>query len=236
MRDDMASMDAVLQGLLSPGPPPSRRLPARDPLPFPRADGVDGLGVPTAARPAGLAEILAGRRSSLEYSERAVSTSSAVGMVSGALSDDRSTWGLEPAAGELEALVLAFRSTDWPTGAYLVTSSGARRIAGMDGIGPLDDLGIQLEFVTGAGIVAMYAHLDRAEGWAGAHGYRLSALRASMALYDFHLSCLGLGWAGTVFGGFIPSAVRRLAMSDGVTRHPLLAATYGLPPAAASGG
>jgi hypothetical protein len=50
-----------------------------------------------------------------------------------------------------------------------------------------------------------------------------------MALYDFHLNCQANGLVGTMFGGFIGSAVRNLLQSDGVTRHPLIAATYAHP-------
>lgn len=230
MRTDPEPMTAVLTELASPH---TSGHPARRPLPFP---GPEPLGRPVAHVPAdpdddvlGLPAVLRTRRSTLRYAATPVRTAPVLDLVRAALVEDRRTWDLDTQAGPLEAFVFALRSSDLPAGVHRVTVDGTTMIAPISAVGPLEDLGIQREFSTAAGIVATYARLDQAEGWAGAHGYRISATRAAMATYDVHLRCVARGLVGTMFGGFIPSAVRDVVQGDGVTRHPLIAATYALP-------
>lgn len=166
------------------------------------------------------------RWSSLDYSPRPVDTDSVIASLQEALKADRATWGLDSGAGALEAFVFAFRSEGREPGVYRVLADECRFVAPLDRIGPVEDLGVQREFSTGAGIVSMHVDLDRADSWGGAHGYRVAALRASMATYDFHVRCQARGLVGTIFGGFIPASVRGLVRDDGVSRHPMMAVTY----------
>ncbi|MFC8591406.1 tpaF [Streptomyces atroolivaceus] len=231
MRNDVTSMTAVLEGFTSRTPTSDGLAAERRPVPF--ADSVPVEPHPPAEdlRPVhDLRGTLERRRSSLHYAPLPVRTDVILSLLRDVLRRDRDDWGLDASAGALEGFVFAFRSEGAEPGLYRVTAEETCYLAGLDEIGPAENLGVQREFSTGAGIVALYASLDRADTWAGSHGYRISALRASMATYDLNLRCQALGLVGTLFGGFVPSSVHHLVHSDGATRHSLLATTYARPP------
>jgi hypothetical protein len=203
--------------------------PRRGPTPFTDAVPVVVEEGPGPEAPRDLRATLLTRRSSLRYGRGPVRTDLVLRLVREALQRDRDGWALDDHAGPLEAFVFALWSEGRPAGVYRITAQEASLVAPAAAVGDPELLGVQREFADAAGIVSLYADLDTADSWGGAHGYRLCAVRASMALYDFHLQCQSYGLVGTVFGGFIGAAVRHLVRSDGVTRHPLLAATYALP-------
>ncbi|WP_346138524.1 tpaF [Streptomyces coeruleofuscus] len=202
----------------------------RSPMPFADATPV-AIDEQEAAHghPRDLSATLLTRRSSLHYADAPVRTDLVLSLLQHALRRDSDGWELDDDAGPLEAFVFALRSEGKPAGVYRVTARELSFIAPTSVVGDPELLGVQREFADAGGIVSLYANIDRADSWAGSHGYRLCAVRASMALYDFHLRCQSHGLVGTMFGGFIGSAVRNLVQSDGVTRHPLLAATYAHP-------
>lgn len=230
MRTDSSMMEPLLDGFAARTRTGDGLAAHRSPLPFADAVPVDideaGAG---PGHPLDLHDTLQARRSSLRYGDAPVRTDLILRSVREALSRDAADWALDDAMGPLEAFVFALRSEGGPAGVYRVTAREASFIAPTPAIGDPELLGVQREFADGAGIVTVCADLDAADSWAGAHGFRLSAVRASMALYDFHLRCQSHGLAGTVFGGFIGAAVRNLIQSDGATRHPLLSATYAHP-------
>ncbi|AEV84646.1 tpaF [Actinoplanes sp. SE50] len=202
----------------------------RRPAPFPDAAPVAvDLDELLAEPHADLRDTLLARRSSLRYADEPVRTELVIALLHAALRRDRLDWRLDDAAGPVEAFVFAVRSRGLPAGVYRVTAHDCSFLAPVEALGDVEDLGVQREFAGAGGIVAMYASLDRADSWAGPHGYRMSVVRAAAALYDFHLGCQSYGLTGTLFGGFIAAAVRRLVRGDGVTRHPLLSATYAHP-------
>lgn len=216
--DGFASASATGDGLAA----------KRSPVPFPDATPVET----SAGEPGDVLDLtgtLLARHSSLRYADAPVRTELVLHLLKEALDRDRRDWGLDEEAGPLEAFVFALRSEGLPGGVYRVTAQEASLVAPASALGDPEKLGVQREFAGAGGIVSMYACLDRADSWAGAHGYRVCVTRASMALYDFHLRCQSRRLAGTLFGGFISSAVRTLVHSDGVTRHPLLSATYAVP-------
>ncbi|MDA2804666.1 tpaF [Nocardiopsis suaedae] len=227
MRTDHTTMLAVLEGLASRTPTGDGKAAAREPAPFPSAEEVDiDLSVSGGEPERDLYETLSARRSTLRYSPAPVRTGPVLRLAQEALARDEEDWGEAVEAGPLEAFVFALRSEGLPEGVYRVTAEGCARVAPPDSIGDPEDLGVQREFATGAGIVTLFAGLDRADAWAGPHGYRSVVVRAAMATYDIHLKLQAHGLVGTVFGGFIAAAVRAAAKSDGVTRHPLLSTTY----------
>ncbi|GHG81305.1 tpaF [Streptomyces griseocarneus] len=231
MRSDLDTMMTVLEGLTSRTSSSDGLAAERRPVPF--ADAVPAGAAPSAEdlRPVhDLLDTLLRRRSVLQYGEQPVRTDVILTLLREALGRDRDDWGLDGAAGALEAFVFAFRS-EGPAapGVYRVTAEETQFLAGLDELGPAEDLGVQREFSTAAGIVAVYGDLDRADSWAGSHGYRVCMTRAAMATYDFNLRFQTQGLVGTLFGGFIPSSVRHLVHGDGVTRQPLLATTYAHP-------
>ncbi|WP_240434303.1 tpaF [Streptomyces sp. YIM 130001] len=224
-------MNAVLEGFATRTSTSDGLATERHPVPFTTAVPVEPAPEEDGLRPVhDLRDTLLRRRSTLQYATRPVRTETVLSLLREVLVRDGDDWGLDTEAGALEGFVFALRSegTEAP-GLYRVTAEGSSRLAGLEALGPAEDLGVQREFATAAGIVALYADLDRSDSWAGTHGYRISAVRASMAAYDFNLRCQSRGLVGTLFGGFIPSAVHDLVHGDGVQRHPLLAATYAHP-------
>ncbi|MFD5737420.1 tpaF [Streptomyces sioyaensis] len=230
MRTDSAKMEPLLAAFAERTRTSDGLAADRSPMPFADALPVDIDEQATGSgQPLDLHDTLQARRSSLQYGDAPVRTDLILRWVREALSRDAGDWALDDDIGPLEAFVFALRSEGKPAGVYRVTAHEASFIAPASAIDDPELLGIQREFADAAGIVTVCANLDAADSWAGAHGFRLCAVRASMALYDFHLRCQSNGLAGTVFGGFIGAAVRNLIQSDGVTRHPLLAATYAHP-------
>ncbi|WP_017623920.1 nitroreductase family protein [Nocardiopsis chromatogenes] len=228
MRSDPSVLQSLLDAFATRAPTGDGRAEHRSPKPFPAADPV-AVEEPGEDPARDLHATLLARRSSLRYADAPVRTDLVLGLVRTALRRDSEDWGLDGDTGPLEVFVFALRSEGRPAGVYRVTAREASFIAPASDLGDPELLGVQREFADAAGIVALYADLDRADSWAGAHGYRVCAVRASMALYDFHLRCQSHGLAGTPFGGFIGSAVRNLVQSDGAARHPLLSATYAHP-------
>ena len=93
----------------------------------------------------------------------------------------------------------------------------------------IEGMAVQKEFARAGAIVSVAADLDRADAWAGAHGYRHAMARAAAVIYSVHLRSAARGLTGTVFAGLSPSAVRHLLDSDGVSRHQMLAVTVAVP-------
>ncbi|GAA2404613.1 hypothetical protein GCM10010255_43700 [Streptomyces coeruleofuscus] len=230
MRSDSSMMQPLLDGFAARARTSDGLAAHRSPMPFADATPV-AIDEQEAAHghPRDLSATLLTRRSSLHYADAPVRTDLVLSLLQHALRRDSDGWELDDDAGPLEAFVFALRSEGKPAGVYRVTARELSFIAPTSVVGDPELLGVQREFADAGGIVSLYANIDRADSWAGSHGYRLCAVRASMALYDFHLRCQSHGLVGTMFGGFIGSAVRNLVQSDGVTRHPLLAATYAHP-------
>lgn len=231
MRTDHSTLPAVLDGFETRVPSGDGDGALREPKPFAAATPVDiDLDVQELGQQRDLFDTLTARRSTLQYSQDPVPTKILVGQLQEALVRDSHDWGLDEAAGSLEAFVFALRSADLPAGVYRVTAQECSHVASLDTIGDPENLGVQREFVTGGGVVTVFGNLDHADSWAGSHGYRLCLVRAAMVTYDFHLKFQSRGFVGTIFGGFIASSVRAAVQSDGVSRHALLSTTYAYPP------
>ncbi|MET8505315.1 tpaF [Streptomyces sp. NPDC004787] len=232
MRTDSSMMEPLLDAFAERTPTGDGRAAERAPMPFADAVPVTGTDTgagPDARPPLDLHDTLQARRSTLRYGDAPVRTDLVLRLLGEALARDTADWALDDAMGPLEAFVFALRSEGRPPGVYRVTAGETSFLAPASAIGDPELMGVQREFADGAGIVTVCVNLDAADSWAGAHGFRLAAVRASMALYDFHLRCQSHRLAGTVFGGFIGASVRNLIQSDGTTRHPLLSATYAHP-------
>jgi hypothetical protein len=231
MRSDSSMMQPLLDTFASGARTSDGLAAQRSPMPFADATpvAIDEQEAPVPGQVRDLHDTLQARRSSLQYGEEPVRTDLILRLLQTALRCDSGDWELDEDTGPLEAFVFALRSEGKPAGVYRVTAQESSFIAPASAVGDPELLGVQREFADASGIVSVCANLDLADSWAGSHGYRLCVVRASMALYDFHLRCQSNGLVGTMFGGFIGSAVRNLIQSDGVTRHPLLAATYAHP-------
>lgn len=222
MRSDVTSMRAVVDGFPGhriAGPAARRPGHPRDTT----EDVVEPPPPPAAAH--SLPTMLRERQSVKVYAPEAVPVSIPVAVSAAALERDRRTWGLDETSGALEVAVFTVRGEE--PGAFLVTRDGVSRTATADGVGNLEELVIQKEFAQAPGIIAVLADLVAADEWGGDHGYRITMTRAAMAAYDIHTHLLRRGLVGSLFGGFISSAARRLVQGDDVTRRPLIALTYG---------
>ena len=133
----------------------------------------------------------------------------------------------------LEPFVLLLRARGARPGVYRVGPDGADLVREAPSPEEIEGMTVQKEFARAGAIVSMAADLDRADAWAGAHGYRHAMARAAAVIYSVHLRSAARGLTGTVFAGLSPSAVRRLLDSDGVSRHQMLAVTVAVPARAA---
>ena len=144
---------------------------------------------------------------------------------------DRDSWS--PAEhGALDVVVVALRVAGLERGMYRLDED----LRSLTPVATLpadvaDDLTLQREFADAAAIVAVLGDLEATVARHGEHGYRLLMTRAGAACYTTWLHAIGLGFAGTVFAGFIPAAVRTRLRCDGVRRHPLFAVALGEPTA-----
>lgn len=239
MRTDRIPMDAVLNELAvnkSTSDPSinsnSRRKVTKYPEKrWPQPDGSTDLITSrnTHTEHTLLSDTLLRRYSTLNHSTSAVSTKGILQLATESLDALEMSWPIDFLGGDLETLVISFHSTDLEPGFYKINKSEISFLSSLSDFGPIENLGIQREFTSGAGMVVVYAQLAKMESELGVHGYRSAAVRASMMAYDFHLRCLRDDLVGSVFGGFIPSSVRHLVRSDGITRHPMIGVTFGRP-------
>lgn len=229
MRTDLTTMLPLLEHLHSREPTADARGDHRSVAGFAAAVPVDTADATLPAPRLDLRGILENRESSLRYGDDPVHTALVVNLLRESLARDAEGWDLDTRTGPLEVFVFSRLSRDLEPGILRVTAQGATRLGPLSDLGELEDVGVQREFGTAAGIVTVYGNLDRSDGWAGVHGYRLLAVRAAMVIYDFQLSSQAHGLTGTIFGGYIGTAARTLLKADGVTRHPLVSATYAMP-------
>lgn len=176
-----------------------------------------------------LGDLLEHRSSSLTYAAERISATQLFGLVREALRRDATDWGTTAEELPLEVYTFALRPADVDEGVYRITVEDCHRVADLPDSEHWDDLGVQREFAGAGAIVSAAGDLDRADSWAGAHGYRILMGRAAAAIYDVHLGAVAEGWVGTVFAGFIPAAVRVSLASDGASRQQLFATTVAIP-------
>lgn len=224
MRSDFTSYRSLLESWTHRSPTSDGRAGERLPVPLDRDEHV---AVPSAPIGLDMADALQQRSSSLAYELASVDTGPVLALARDALRRDRAAW--DEGVGPDEVFVFALRPRDIEPGIYRVTDQGASRISDLPDEDEQDGFGLQREFGRAGGIISAAADLDRADSWAGGHGYRVAMLRSSVVIYDIHLRSLAAGLVGTVFAGFIPGAVRRSLRSDGVGRQQMFAATYAAP-------
>ena len=171
MRNDLDTMMTVLEGLTSRTSTSDGRAAERESVPFANAVPVEPTPQADELRPVyDLRDTLERRRSTLRYAKLPVRTDVILSLLHEALGRDRDDWGLDATAGALEGFVYALRSEGAPPGVYRVTAEESSYLAGLDELGPAENLGVQREFATASGIVCVYGNLDQADSWAGSHG------------------------------------------------------------------
>lgn len=203
-----------------------RTRPPAAPAPVATSDAL--LLQPFAGERADLATVLHERRSTRFFGPQPLPASAVRDIALDALAADRREAPLAAAACPLQVFVLALRLDGLAPGAYRLDADG--RLWPLGDLGcPPADLTIQSEFADAAAIVSLAGDLTAADAASGAHGYRQLMTRAGAAAYDMWLDAVALGWAGTVFAGFIPASVRLPLASDGTDRHQLFALALGHP-------
>ncbi|MEC4020248.1 nitroreductase family protein [Streptomyces sp. H27-D2] len=175
------------------------------------------------------------RRSSVRtYAPQAVPVEVLAAVVERAAAFDRSAWPDHDAGVELEFLVAARNVAGLSTGIHLYSPTGGEfiRLADLPDGEAAGDLVLQLEFADAPAIVMtcgpMAASLDRH----GEHGHRLLLTRAGAAAQTAWLTALDRGLVGSIFAGFLASALKPLVPADGYRSAQLLAFSCGYPLAA----
>ena len=239
MRTDFETLRELIAGFSAgsdarPAEPTSDGLAARRPRPPLDCQGPDALALgPQESYPYSLHETFERRSSSTGYGTEPLEAEPLLAMVRDALADDASTWGQDAVSCPLEPFVLLLRPRGAEPGIYRVRLDGVDLVRPLPPAEEIEGMAVQKEFARAGAIVSMAADLDRADAWAGAHGYRHAMARAAAVIYSVHLRSAARGLTGTVFAGLSPSTVRRLLDSDGVSRHQMLAVTVAVPARAA---
>lgn len=173
------------------------------------------------------------RSSTTDYAPEPLDAAPLLASVQAALAEEAEAWSEEADVVGMEPFVLLLRARGARPGVYRVGSDGADLVREAPSPEEIEGMTVQKEFARAGAIVSMAADLDRADAWAGAHGYRYAMARAAAVIYSVHLRSAARGLTGTVFAGLSPSAVRRLLDSDGVSRHQMIALTVAVPARAA---
>ncbi len=202
-----------------------RTLPPQNGTPIP----FESFEVPAHITTTQLSERLAQRSSSLAYDDKPIAAIRLFGLIQQALLRDALDWGEISDVIPLEIYAFVLRPADVDPGVYHITTAQYQRVADLPSSDHWEDLGVQREFAHAGAIVSAAGNLDQADSWAGTHGYRVLMGRAASTIYDIHLSSVAEGWVGTVFAGFIPSAVRVSLASDGASRQQVFATTVAMP-------
>lgn len=181
-----------------------------------------------------LPQALASRRSERFYGEEPASLDDVATLLDLAAEQDRRLWGHLGVDPTLFAMLLWTWNVDGaPPALYrydhdersLVTISSA---AGADP----EELLLQVEFARSAAIFVTVCNLAELTRLHGAHGHRLALMRGATACENACLGAEASGLRGSIFAGFIPSALRRFVEIDGFARMPCLAYAFGRPVAA----
>ncbi|MBV2153699.1 nitroreductase family protein [Kitasatospora sp. SUK 42] len=140
---------------------------------------------------------------------------------------DASLWPVERAARPLEFLVAARDVTGLRPAVHRHEPDGFTPLADLAGTGELSALVLQPEFALAPAILVAVGSLEDATDSAGSHGHRLLLERSGAACAAAWLTAVDAGLSGSIFAGFLPSALRRLVGIDGFRRTQLLALAVG---------
>jgi nitroreductase len=100
-------------------------------------------------------------------------------------------------------------------------------------VAQVEEMVLQPEFALAPMLFLTVGSLERALEWAGDHGHRVMLERSGAASEAAWLAAVDLGLGGSIFAGFLPSALRQLAGIDGFRQTQLLALAIGEPLAGA---
>ncbi|MFH8774361.1 nitroreductase family protein [Streptomyces sp. NPDC017958] len=181
-----------------------------------------------------LESLLRRRASTRTYAPQPISVDVLTAVVERAAAFDRTAWPDHDGGAGLEFLVAARHVTGLPTGMHLYSPTGGDfvRLADLPAGDAAEELVLQLEFAHAPAIIIVCGPLAASLDRHGEHGHRLLLARAGAAAHTAWLTALDRGLAGSIFAGFLSSALKPLVPVDGYRSAQLLAFSCGHPAAA----
>lgn len=170
----------------------------------------------------GLLTAMARRRSTRFFSERAIPRSLVDDMLAAARQIDATLWADLAKDDPLRFYVAARAVSGLPRALY-VADDALRQAADLPEQA-LQDMVLQPEFAQAPMLLLVVGSLETA---LDAHGHRVMLERSGAACEAACLTAVAQGYAGSIFAGFLPSALKRLTGIDGFRRTQLLALAVG---------
>lgn len=169
------------------------------------------------------------RRSHRFFSDEPIEPAAITTMIRSAREADHVIWPAEAEASPLDFLVVARNVTGLPPAVYRDVNGAVQPIAALPGRDGLSGMVLQPEFALAAALLLVVGSLQDALATAGSHGHRILLERSGAASESAWLTAVHRGLTGSIFAGFLPSALKSLAAIDGFRRTQLLALAIGHP-------
>ncbi|WP_405762240.1 nitroreductase family protein [Streptomyces sp. NBC_00045] len=193
----------------------------------PRPDGADGVRAEFGAlAEGGLRPALERRRANRFFAERTVDPELLAAMIRAGHAADAALWPAEQAR-PLEFLVVARAVTGLGPAVHRLGPDGFEPLTAISGTDELSTLVLQPEFAHAPALLLAIGSLEDALEGGGSHGHRRLLERSGAACEAAWLTAVDAGLAGSIFAGFLPSALKRLVGIDGFRRTQLLALAVG---------
>lgn len=137
---------------------------------------------------------------------------------------DKTIYSRDARQHPLSLLLFARKVDGVESGIYEVTKDGLALRARLDSI-PLREVVLQPEFAEAAAIVVAMGSFA-SEG-TNAHTHRRLLARAGSGIEAVWLSAVASNLSGSIFAGFLPSALKQLGIANGYDKFQLLALAVG---------
>ncbi|WP_157593821.1 nitroreductase family protein [Rathayibacter tritici] len=169
------------------------------------------------------------RSATMHFAPNPISRRSLEDLVWAMRSMDQALWGDLAAELQLRVLIASRNVEDLGNGLFEYRDEVFERIDQTETALHMRKLVLQPEFVEASAILLVVGPLAGTLDRYGAHGHRLLLTRGGAACEAAWLTAVDGGLAGSIFAGFIPSALRTLAHIDGYRDLQLLALAIGHP-------
>ena len=176
-----------------------------------------------------LCSALATRRAVNHFSASSLDPDALCRMRTEADGIDHSLWPDEHADQPLRYLVAASRVSGLRPGLYELDRGGLTELVPFQSEQEVKEMVLQPEFAEAPAIVVVVGSLFHALESRGSHGHRLLLERAGAACEAAWLSAIADGYVGSIFAGFLPSALKSALGLDGFKSMQLLAFAVGHP-------
>ena len=172
-----------------------------------------------------LVTAMARRHSARFFSEEPLPLSLVDDMLAAARYVDAALWPDLADVDPLGFYIAAGNVTGLPTALY-VADGALRHAAELPDLHALEEMVLQPEFARAPLLLLVTGSLETARD---AHGHRLMLERSGAACEAACLTAVAQGYVGSIFAGFLPTALRRLLGFDGFRRTQLLGLAIGGP-------